>query len=402
MTTSLPQHPPFKNTSIKHLVISSGGPAGHMMYSILRTLNLKEIWDINHIETIYGSSIGSFIAIILSLRYDWQVLDDYLIKRPWDKIFVRGSGGSAGGSSNNINSSGGGESESTSTFAGAKSKIENILRFYNNNGLYGLKEFTETLRPVLQGKDMSINITMREFYEKTGIEVHFIATELNKFCVVDFSYKTHPNQSLIEACYMSCCYPFGFTPIYRDGCCYLDGGIINDYPVAECIRDQKCHLSEILGVKMLWESKPANISEKSSVLQFVSTFFNQIKSHLFENRFTPAIPNEVVCVSKVFSLQDWMNWIKDENYRRELVLRGETFANVFLSYRRNFHDSYLTLPVISQQEQPSNQNVTLDTSLEHETLIDGPDADTTNNDTIESTQNTTAFELHNNDDTTMV
>lgn len=402
MTTSLPQHPPFKNTSIKHLVISSGGPAGHMMYSILRTLNLKEIWDINHIETIYGSSIGSFIAIILSLRYDWQVLDDYLIKRPWDKIFVRGSGGSAGGSSNNISSSSGGESESTSTFAGAKSKIENILRFYNNNGLYGLKEFTETLRPVLQGKDMSINITMREFYEKTGIEVHFIATELNKFCVVDFSYKTHPNQSLIEACYMSCCYPFGFTPIYRDGCCYLDGGIINDYPVAECIRDQKCHLSEILGVKMLWESKPANISEKSSVLQFVSTFFNQIKSHLFENRFTPAIPNEVVCVSKVFSLQDWMNWIKDENYRRELVLRGETFANVFLSYRRNFHDSYLTLPVISQQEQPSNQNVTLDTSLEHETLIDGPDADTTNNDTIESTQNTTAFELHNNDDTTMV
>ena len=402
MTTSLPQHPPFKNTSIKHLVISSGGPAGHMMYSILRTLNLKEIWDINHIETIYGSSIGSFIAIILSLRYDWQVLDDYLIKRPWDKIFVRGSGGSAGGSSNNISSSSGGESESTSTFAGAKSKIENILRFYNNNGLYGLKEFTETLRPVLQGKDMSINITMREFYEKTGIEVHFIATELNKFCVVDFSYKTHPNQSLIEACYMSCSYPFGFTPIYRDGCCYLDGGIINDYPVAECIHDQKCHLSEILGVKMLWESKHANISEKSSVLQFVSTFFNQIKSHLFENRFTPAIPNEVVCVSKVFSLQDWMNWIKDENYRRELVLRGETFANVFLSYRRNFHDSYLTLPVISQQEQPSNQNVTLDTSLEHETLIDGPDADTTNNDTIESTQNTTAFELHNNDDTTMV
>lgn len=402
MTTSLPQHPPYKNPSIKHLVISSGGPAGHMMYSILRTLNLKEIWDINHIETIYGSSIGSFIAIILSLRYDWQVLDDYLIKRPWEKIFVRGSGGSAGGSSNNINSSGSGDSESTSTFAGAKSKIENILRFYNNNGLYGLKEFTEMLRPVLQGKDMSINITMREFYEKTGIEVHLIATELNKFCVVDFNYKTHPNQSLIEACYMSCCYPFGFTPIYRDGCCYLDGGIINDYPVTECIRDQKCHLSEILGVKMLWESKPANISEKSSVLQFVSTFFNQIKSHLFENRFTPAIPNEVVCVSKVFSLQDWMNWIKDENYRRELVLRGETFANVFLSYRRNFHDSYLTLPVISQQEQSSNQTVTLNTSLEHETLIDVPDADTTNNDTIESTQNTTAFELHNNDDTTMV
>jgi predicted acylesterase/phospholipase RssA len=403
MTTTTTTTPAEESTTIKHLVISSGGPAGHMMYSILRTLNLKGVWDIKNIKSIYGSSIGTYIAIILSLRYDWQVIDDYLIKRPWERIFTRGSVSSSSGNSG----SGGGntndaDSNTTSTFVDAKNKIEHILRFYNHHGLYGLKEFTETLRPALQGKDISVNVTLREFYEKTGIEVHLIATELNKFCVVDFNYKTHPNQSLIEACYMSCCYPFGFTPIYRDGCCYLDGGIINDYPVTECIRDQKCHLSEILGVKMLWETKPANISEKSSVLQFVSTFFNQIKSHLFENRFTPAIPNEVVCVSKVFSLQDWMNWIKDENYRRELVLRGETFANVFLSYRRNFHDSYLTLPVNSQQEQPSNQNVTLDTSLEHETLIDGPDADTTNNDTIEFTQNTTAFELHNNDDTTMV
>jgi predicted acylesterase/phospholipase RssA len=271
-----------------------------------------------------------------------------------------------------------------------------------------------------------MNITMNEFYEKTGIEVHFIATELNKFCVVDFSYKTHPNQSLIEACYMSCSYPFGFTPIYRDGCCYLDGGIINDYPVTECIRNQKCNISEILGVKMLWESKPANINEKSSVLQFVSTFFNQIKSHLFENRFTPAIPNEVVCISKVFSLQDWMNWVKDENYRRELVLRGETFANVFLSYRRNFIESHYNQQSQQSQHSPLSevetttavQNVILDTTTASASAsatasasdiihtndeYDINKADTTaDHDIIVSTPNTNSFELHNNDDTTMV
>jgi hypothetical protein len=184
-----------------------------------------------------------------------------------------------------------------------------------------------------------VNVTFQEFYEKTGIELHFIVTELNKFQTIDFSHKTHPTQPLIEACYMSCCYPFGFTPVYRNDCCYIDGGIINDYPVNECIRDQKCGLAEILGVKMLWERKPANLTEKSSVIQFISTFFNQIKANLFENRPTKAIPNEVVCVSKVFSAQDWMNWMKDENYRRELVLRGETYANVFMSYRRNFMES---------------------------------------------------------------
>ena len=146
---------------------------------------------------------------------------------------------------------------------------------------------------------------------------------------------------------MSCCYPLGFTPVYRDGCCYLDGGIINEYPLNECIRDQKCKLSEILGIKMMWERKPANLTDKSSMFQFIGTFLNQINANFFENRIKTAIPNEVVCVSKIFTGRDWLNWAMDEKYRRELILRGETFANVFLSYRRNYQE---TLKLVTQQQ----------------------------------------------------
>jgi len=346
----------MSDTKIRHLVISSGGPAGLMMYSILRTLNLKGVWDIKDIRTIYGSSVGSFGAILIALRYDWETMDDFLIKRPWDKIFMSSSslsstsgatedrtttdGGGGGGGGGGVSST---ISEATSKAAAyafnAKNKLDYVFKLYNQHGVYGLKEFSEMLRPALQGKDMTVSITLQEFYQKTGIELHFIVTELNKFVTVDFSHKTHPTQSLVEACYMSCCYPFVFSPIYRDGGCYVDGGIINDYPVNECLREQKCDSSEILGIKMLWERKPANLTEKSSVLQFVSTFFNQIKGNLFENRPTRSLLNEVVCVSKIFGSQDWMNWAKDENYRRELMLRGETFANVFLSYRRNFRET---------------------------------------------------------------
>lgn len=365
---------PGHTPPIKHLVISSGGPAGHMMYSILRTLNLKGVWDAKDIKSIYGSSIGSYIAIIIALRYEWEVMDDYLIKRPWEKIFVSASAASPSSSSSSSSASSAasasGTTESTehssssSALSDAKNKLDSVLKLYNNHGLYGLKEFTETLRPALQGKDIPVNITFQEFYARTGIELHFTVTELNKFQSIDFSHKTHPTHSVVEACYMSCCYPFGFTPIYRDGCCYIDGGIINDYPVNECIRDQKCDVAEILGVKMLWERKPANLTDKSSVLQFISTFFNQIKGNLFENRPTKPIPNEVVCVSKVFASQDWMNWVKDENYRRELVLRGETFANVFMSYRRNFRESAPTAaPAAVLQTTPVLEPLTTPTPL---------------------------------------
>jgi predicted acylesterase/phospholipase RssA len=396
-----------RDATIKHIVISSGGPAGHMMYSILRTLNIKGVWDIKNIKSIYGSSVGSYIAIILALQYEWSVMDDYLIKRPWEKIFVSTSGhvNSSSDPPDSASSSSSSSSGPTSALSDAKNKLDYVFRFYNNHGLYGIKEFTETLRPALQGKDIPMNVTFQEFYDKTGIEIHFFVTEMNKFQAVDFSYKTHPTQSLIEACYMSCCYPFGFTPIYRDGCCYIDGGVINDYPVNECFSDQKCNIDEILGVKMLWEKKPANLSDKSSVLQFVSTFFNQIKANLFENRPTKPIPNEVVCVSKVFSSQDWINWVKDENYRRELVLRGDTFANVFLSYRRNFRESHphpiktdaissnrvISLPVNDNDNNDNNNN-----NNEAPTPASDPPV------TVVTTDNNEIFEIHNNDGMTMM
>jgi predicted acylesterase/phospholipase RssA len=377
------QHPP-----IKHIVISSGGPAGHMMYSILRTLNLKGVWDAKDIKSIYGSSIGSFAAIIIALRYEWEVMDDYLIKRPWEKIFLSSSSTTAA-------ATGTGTTESTehspSALSDAKNKLDYVFKLYKNHGLYGLKEFTEMLRPALQGKDISVNVTFQEFYERTGIELHFTVTELNKFQAIDFSHKTHPKQGLVEACYMSCCYPFGFTPIYRDGCCYIDGGIINDYPVNECIRDQKCDVAEILGIKMLWERKPANLTDKSSVIQFISTFFNQIKGNLFENRPTKPIPNEVVCVSKVFASQDWMNWVKDENYRRELVLRGETFANVFLSYRRNFRESQQT--PTQAPTTPVLQAITVPVEIPDEEVSSQPNTETEKNENENE---------NNNEDITMM
>jgi predicted acylesterase/phospholipase RssA len=341
-------------SKIKHLVIASGGPSGVTMYGALRLLNQEGVWNIADIKSMYGSSVGSFISLLLALNYDWKTMDDFLLKRPWSKIYLNSSsvlGGNAGAAAAAASSSSSASSSATinavtASFAEAtnkaasyafetKNKIDTIVKLYNQTGIYGMKEFTESIRPALEGKDFTVNVTMQEFFEKTGIELHFIVTELNKFVTVDFSHKTHPNQSVIEACYMSCCYPFIFTPIYRDDHVYLDGGIINDYPVNECIREQKCDISEILGIKMEWERMPANLTEKCNIITFIYGFFNQIQTNLFENRPVEPIPNEVICFSKIQALQDWVNVIKDENCRRELLVRGETFAKLFLSYRRN-------------------------------------------------------------------
>ena len=72
---------------IKHIVISGGGTTGLSYYGILRESQKKNIWNIEDIQTIYGTSIGSILAVMLCLKYDWDTLDDYLIKRPWQNVF---------------------------------------------------------------------------------------------------------------------------------------------------------------------------------------------------------------------------------------------------------------------------------------------------------------------------
>jgi len=210
------------------------------------------------------------------------------------------------------------------------------MKIQTNKGLYGMKELIEAFRPAFEGKDYPTNMTMLEFYKATGIEHHFMTTELNRFELIDLSYKTHPNLPVIEACYMSATYPMIFQPIIRNNCAYVDGALINEYPVDHCIRDQKCQLSEILGFKMLWECKPTNINEKTSFIQFMTVFVNQIRTNLFDNRRTTPIPNEVICMSKEQSMSDWTNIINNENYRRELLARGVMYAKMFLSYRDNY------------------------------------------------------------------
>jgi len=36
---------------------------------------------------MYGTSVGTFLSVILSLNYDWDIIDTYFINRPWQNIF---------------------------------------------------------------------------------------------------------------------------------------------------------------------------------------------------------------------------------------------------------------------------------------------------------------------------
>ena len=52
--------------------------------------------------------------------------------------------------------------------------------------------------------------------------------------LVELSHTTHPQWTVLEACYASCCAPVAFQPLIKDGRLYTDGCLLANYPMAQC------------------------------------------------------------------------------------------------------------------------------------------------------------------------
>ena len=76
-----------------------------------------------------------------------------------------------------------------------------------------MKVFENAFKPLLDAKDLSIHITLKEFYMYSKIELHFYSFEINQFKTEDISYLTHPELSLIDAVMMSSSLPILVTPV---------------------------------------------------------------------------------------------------------------------------------------------------------------------------------------------
>lgn len=230
--------------SIKHIVISGGGPAGFSFYGALRECHKKGIWRLEDIETLHGISIGSILITVLCLDYETEVIDDFLIKRPWQNLF--------------------------------KFNITSITNSFQKKGIFSKDVIKEVFLPLFKGKDLSIDITLKEFYEFSKKEMHIYATEIHNFALTDFSYKTHPDWKLIDVIYCSCAIPGIFMPYLFEGGCYCDGGIILNYPL-KCCLENSVDPDTILGIKMMVDSsKKSFITEESTIFDYMLNILNEL------------------------------------------------------------------------------------------------------------------------------
>jgi hypothetical protein len=297
---------------INHLVLSGGGPNMFKLLGACQNLESQGVWNINNLQTIYGTSAGGIIGTLLCLKYDWETLDNYMIQRPWHDAYA-------------VN-------------------IQTIFDAYTRRGLFDQKAIEIFMKPLMLGKDLSLNITLKEYYEYSGIELHLFTFEINNFVVEDISYKTHPELPLLIALQMTSALPIIISPVLQENKCYIDGGVAANYPLnflLQRLSDEKngnTTSENVLAFKNIYDVPDISNVEKKFQVRYDSTLLDYIINFLYKLIFNlntekkqDMIENEVhIHKTQLMTLSYLKKVLCSQNIRRELFEEGKLCATTFL------------------------------------------------------------------------
>jgi len=298
--------------TIKHIVISGGGPTGIKALGALQHLEKQEFWNIENIESIYCTSAGAIIGLLVALKFDWDTINDYIIKRPWHEAYQIG--------------------------------VNQIFEAYNKKGLFDEKVIDIFYKPFFNSKDISMKMTMSEFYEYTKIDFHVFSLEMNRFEIVDVSYKTHSDLELLKAIHMTIALPLVISPCCIGEECFVDGGMISNYPLNYCIKNNCINdtngYNEILGLRNNYEKDPETdignniVNKESTILDYIMTFINKLVLNVDTEKNQPIIENEVLYDTKHTSFSFLKSAVSSSEVRQQLLNDGIEASQQFLSLKQ--------------------------------------------------------------------
>jgi len=234
------------------------------------------------------------------LKIDEVILYDYLIKRPWDKIF-------------DIHPA--------------------MYEIINNKGLLDYTVFQKIINPLITVKNLDENITLKELYEYTKIDYHLYTTNINnqKPMSVDLSHKTHPDLEVYKAIAMSAAIPVAFKPIFYNNGCYIDGGLLNNLPINSCIEDSKCNLDELLVISSLTPINTINIQNDTPFHYYMYYLFNSMFNMIAYEQRGSQVKHKVDCFSDICDMSNWLKPLTYQNYRIDMVDHGVKCAINYLN-----------------------------------------------------------------------
>ena len=280
-----------KNTSTKinKLLLSGGGIKGIAHVGALKALEDKNI--LTDIKTILGCSAGALVGFLFVIGYTVNELYKILIKFDFSKIKSK------------------------------KIKFDNLI---NKFGLDDGENLTKYLSKFSKNKKIDPKITFKNLYKLTGINFIVNATCLNNKECYFFSYKTHPNMSVILAVRMSTAFPIFFTPIKFEDKLFADGGCSDNFPIHYFGKE----INSVIGIYIDCESiYRKNINDIETYLfNMIDCIYSSI-SNVYSKNYNNVVK---IIINSVNVLEFELSEVK----KYELYMKGYNDTNIFLNNKQ--------------------------------------------------------------------
>ena len=218
--------------------MGGGGARGLVYIPCIRILEKYNI--LKDLKVIIGTSVGALIGMLYNIGYSGIELE---------KIFLKFNPGDY----NWINEN-------------------NILNYFNKFGINSGEGFEKSLIIFLKHKGLYADITFKELYKKTNKKLVITGTNLSKSRLEYFDYITTPDMKIIQAMRISACIPLYFTPVKYKNDIYIDGGLLENFPISY-IKDEE--LINTIGLLNYRENQKLDIDK--NIINYIISIYDMIR-----------------------------------------------------------------------------------------------------------------------------
>lgn len=264
------------------LCFGGGGVTGLSYIGCIDILEKEDWFDFNKIKTYVGTSIGTLLSFLYIIGYSNNDVKEFIIKFDLNKI------------------------EPTT----------NCLNLFNNFGLDNGEKILELGKTFLYEKFNVRDITFIDLYNLTNKKFRIIVTNFTKSSIEIFDHNSQPNMSVLLAIRISMSLPFIFTPVFYNGCHYVDGALLRNFGIEFCDPQKTIGLT----TSNLSDNKADNLLSYISGL--CQVFLNAVNKRICPKKFN------FVRVSS--NISESTNFTFDEERKKKLILNGQESAKLFL------------------------------------------------------------------------
>lgn len=188
---------PFKN-----LVFEGGGVTGLVYIGVLDILYSKKNF-MDNIKRVGGTSAGAIVALLVSLNYTFDEIEEELKKLDM-KNFMDDDWGI----------------------------ITDTSRFFFKYGWHKGEELLKWIKKIIENKTGNPNTTFEDINKSNNFkDLYIVGTNLSSHFSEIFSFEKTPHMHLAQAVRISISIPLFFEAVTYNDSIYIDGGVLNNYPV---------------------------------------------------------------------------------------------------------------------------------------------------------------------------